>query len=166
MSLTIRYTQKSDLPALLDIYNYEVINGISTFDLNSKTLSDWENWYLQHSEGNHFALTALWNDTPIGYATLSKYREKEAYSQTTELSVYVHRDYRGHGIATKLIEKTVSIARDRGDVHTIVSVITGDNHPSLKMHEKLGFSYCGTIRQAGEKFGKLMDIVNYQLLLK
>ena len=95
MSLTIRYTQKSDLPALLDIYNYEVANGISTFDLNPKTLSDWENWYLQHTEGNHFAITALWNDTPVGYATLSKYREKEAYARTTELSVYVHRDMRG-----------------------------------------------------------------------
>ena len=32
MSLTIRYTQNSDLPSLLDIYNYEVLNGTATFD--------------------------------------------------------------------------------------------------------------------------------------
>lgn len=164
--LTIRYTQREDLPALLDIYNYEVTNGTATFDLNPKSLSDWENWYLQHSEGNHYALTALWNETPVGYATLSQYREKEAYAQTAELSVYVHRDYRGRGIATELIGKTVEIAKTRGDVHTIVSVITGDNHASLKMHEKLGFTHCGTIRQVGEKFSKLMDIVNFQLILK
>ena len=102
----------------------------------------------------------------MGYATLSRYREKEAYARTTELSVYVHRDYRGRGIATKLIEETLSAARSRGDVHTIVSVITGGNIPSFKMHEKLGFTCCGTIHQVGEKFGKLMDIVNYQLILK
>ena len=166
MSLTIRYTVPSDLPALLDIYNYEVVNGTATFDLNPKTLEDWENWYAAHTVGNHFALTALWDDIPVGYATLSGYREKEAYIQTTELSVYVHRDYRGRGIATQLIDRTVSIARERGDVHTVVSVITGSNEASLKMHEKLGFTYGGTLYQVGEKFGKLMDIVNYQLILK
>ena len=164
--ITIRYTQTSDLPALLDIYNYEVVNGTATFDLNPKSLSDWEKWFEEHSEGNHFALTALVDDTPIGYATLSGYREKEAYIQTTELSVYVHPEYRGNGIATMLINETVAIARSRGDVHTIVSVITGSNEASLKMHEKLGFTYGGTLYQVGEKFGKLMDIVNYQLILK
>lgn len=164
--LTIRYTEKADLPALLDIYNYEVINGTATFDLNPKSLSDWEQWFEEHSAGNHFALTAVWDGAPIGYATLSGYREKEAYIQTTELSVYVHPDYRGRGIATKLINETVAQAKDRGDVHTIVSVITGSNEASLKMHEKLGFAYGGTLYQVGEKFGKLMDIVNYQLILK
>ena len=166
MNLTIRYTQKSDLSALLDIYNYEVVNGTATFDLNPKSLADWEKWLEEHSVGNHFALTALVDDTPVGYATLSGYREKEAYIQTTELSVYVHPDYRGRGIATQLINETVAIARARGDVHTIVSVITGSNEASLKMHEKLGFTYGGTLYQVGEKFGKLMDIVNYQLILK
>ena len=164
--ITIRYTQTSDLPALLDIYNYEVINGTATFDLNQKSLADWEKWFEEHSVGNHFALTALIDEIPVGYATLSGYREKEAYIQTTELSVYVHPDHRGHGIATKLIGETVAIAKMRGDVHTIISVITGSNEASLKMHEKLGFAYGGTLYQVGEKFGQLMDIVNYQLILK
>ncbi len=166
MSLTIRYTEKADLEALLNIYNYEVLNGTATFDLNPKSLSDWENWYDEHSAGNHFALTAVVEGTPVGYATLSGYREKEAYAQTTELSVYIHPDFRGQGIATQLINETVTIARERGDVHTIISVITGSNTASLKMHEKLGFTYGGTLYQVGEKFGNLMDIVNYQLILK
>lgn len=166
MNLTIRYTEKTDLEALLNIYNYEVVNGTATFDLNPKSLADWEKWYNEHSVGNHFALTAVVEGTPIGYATLSGYREKEAYVQTTELSVYVHPDFRGRGIATKLINETVAIARERGDVHTIISVITGSNTASLKMHEKLGFTYGGTLYQVGKKFGKLMDIVNYQLILK
>ena len=164
--MNIRYTEKADLQNLLDIYNYEVVNGTATFDLNPKSLTDWEKWFEDHSVGNHFALTAEEDGKAIGYVTLSGYREKEAYIQTTELSVYVHPDYRGRGIATKLINRTVEIARSRGDVHTIISVITGSNEASLKMHEKLGFTYGGTLYQVGEKFGKLMDIVNYQLILK
>lgn len=166
MTFDIRYTEKADLEDLLYIYNYEVLNGTATFDLNPKSLEDWEKWFEEHSVGNHFALSAVSEGRAIAYATLSGYREKEAYAQTTELSVYVHPDFRGHGIATKLIKKTVEIARERGDVHTIISVITGSNKASLKMHEKLGFTYGGTLYQVGEKFGSLMDIVNYQLILK
>ena len=79
MSLTIRPTESADLPALLDIYNYEVQNGFATFDLNPKSLDDWQSWFKAHSVGNHFAVTALLGGVPVGYASLSGYREKEAY---------------------------------------------------------------------------------------
>ena len=165
MSLTIRPTRAADLPALLDIYNYEVKNGFATFDLNPKSLDDWQSWFKAHSVGNHFAITALLGGVPVGYASLSGYREKEAYIRTTELSVYVHPDHRKKGIATALMKETISIAKNRGDIHTIVSVITGSNTASRRLHEKLGFAHCGTIRQVGEKFGRMMDIENYQLIL-
>ena len=79
----------------------------------------------------------------VGYATLSPYREKEAYLGTVELSVYVHREYQGRGIGTELIKEILRIARENPAVHTVVSVITGSNDRSRKLHEQLGFVYCG-----------------------
>ena len=165
MDITIRFTIQDDLPALLDIYNYEVENGLSTFDLNPKTMDEWKKWYDNHKTSRHFALTALSGGIPVGYASLSGYREKEAYAGTAELSVYVRRDLRRRGIAEALVSHAITTARRRGDVHTIVSVITGGNAASSLLHEKLGFTCCGTIRQAGKKFGKYLDIVNWQLIL-
>jgi L-amino acid N-acyltransferase len=40
------------------------------------------------------------------------------------------------------------------------------NAGSIAMHEKLGFAHAGTIRQAGFKFGRWLDLGFWQLLLK
>jgi phosphinothricin acetyltransferase len=40
------------------------------------------------------------------------------------------------------------------------------NAASIAMHEKLGFRHAGTIRQAGFKFGRWLDLGFWQLLLE
>lgn len=165
MSLIIRDTVPEDLPALLAIYNHEVEHGVSTFDLNCKDMAQWREWYRDHMTGNRFILTAESDGRAVGYASLSQYRTKEAYAATTELSVYVATAYRGRGIAKELIRRTVEKARENGNVHTIISVITGGNEASIGLHKKLGFTHCGTIREVGEKFGRLLDIDNFQLII-
>ena len=47
--------------------------------------------------------------------------------------------------------------------HTVVSVITSGNEASCALHEKFGFTFCGTVRRAGKKFGRFLDIDNYYL---
>lgn len=165
MPIVIRSTQVRDLPALLLIYNHEVLSGTATLDLHPKTDADWNEWYAAHQNGNHLSLTAEHDGVAIGYATLSRYREKEAYKATVELSIYVHPSHRCCGVASELMSEILRIARERGDVHTIISVITSENEPSLKLHQKFGFTYSGTIREVGEKFGRMLDIHNYQLIL-
>ena len=41
----------------------------------------------------------------------SPYRPKEAYKSTVELSIYIHQDYRGRGIATQLMAHILEIAK-------------------------------------------------------
>nr|MBP8161539.1 GNAT family N-acetyltransferase [Ottowia sp.] len=36
---------------------------------------------------------------------------------------------------------------------------------SIALHEKLGFTPAGTVRQAGFKFGRWLDVAFYQLIL-
>lgn len=48
-------------------------------------------------------------------------------------------------------------------IKTMVGCIDKENSASIKIHEKFGFSYSGTIRNAGYKFGKWLDLVFYQL---
>lgn len=160
-----RTAREEDLPALLAIYNYEVEHGVATFDINSKTLEQRRPWLLAHNEANHPLIVAEEDGRAVGYASLSPYREKEAYAATVELSLYIDKDYRRRGIAGKLLEEILSMARQREDIHTVVSVITGGNEASIRLHEKAGFTHCGTIREVGVKFGKRLDIENYQLMV-
>ena len=58
----------------------------------------------------------------------------------------------------------VSRAGQQG-YHVLVGGIDADNQASIRLHEKLGFARSGTIRHAGFKFGRWLDLSFYQLVL-
>lgn len=161
----IRAAELKDMEAMLDIYNYEVDKGYATFDVTKKNIEERLEWFHAHNVDNHPLIVYEEAGKTVAYASLSPYRIKGAYAATVELSVYVHHNYRRRGIAFKLTEAILSIARERKDIHTVISVITGGNQASVRLHEKLGFRHCGTIREVGVKFGKLLDIENYQIMV-
>ena len=163
--MIIRTAEEKDMPQLLDIYNYEVEHGFATFDLTPKSMEERMVWFREHNVENHPLSVAEIDGKAVGYASLSSYRPKEAYKTTVELSVYVDREYRRKGIAGKLTSRIIEIARERDDIHTVISVITGGNEASCLLHEHLGFVHCGTMKEMGMKFGKMLDIVNYQLMV-
>ncbi len=161
--MNIRKAQAADLQELLDIYNYEVEHGVATLDLQLKTLEQWRQWFDAHNVGNHPLIVAERDGHVAGYASLSPYREKEAYQSTVELSVYIAPDDRRKGVATALMREILEEARRDGRTHTVVSVITAGNEASIRLHERFGFTFCGTICEVGEKFGRYLDIENYSL---
>ena len=122
--MTIRTAEECDMEALLSIYNYEVLNGVATFDLNPKSMEERMKWFRAHNVDNHPLLVAEIDGRAVGYASLSEYREKEAYKRTVELSIYVDPGYRRMGVARVLMEAILKEARSREDIHTVISVIT------------------------------------------
>ena len=175
-NITIRKGRREDVPALLDIYNYEVINGTATFDLQPKTLAERMEWYEEHQTEAHPLLVAElpaqqeqdYGSDPAqtivaGYVTLSSYRPKEAYASTAELSLYIAPACRGRGVATALMQAILQSARECPELHMVVSVITGGNAASIHLHEKFGFVHCGTLREVGFKHGAYRDIDHFLL---
>ena len=159
----IRKAEITDLEALLAIYNYEVEHGTATFDTEPRTLEQRREWFYEHNVDNHPLIVADINGKAVGYASLSAYRPKDAYRSTVELSVYVDPRYRGQGIASQLMTAILEMAKEDPRTHLIVSVITGSNAASIHLHEKLGFTYSGTIQEVGFKHGQYLDIVHYTL---
>ena len=163
--MEIRVARREDLQQLLDIYNYEVVHGVATLDLQPKSLEEWGRWFDAHNIKNHPLLVAEQAGRVAGYASLSPYRSKEAYRSTVELSIYIGPDFRRQGVATALMEAILREARQDPETHTVVSVITDGNEASRKLHEKFGFTYCGAIREVGMKFGAYLDILNFSLIV-
>ncbi|MFR6332322.1 MAG: N-acetyltransferase family protein [Eisenbergiella sp.] len=93
----------------------------------------------------------------------SLFTRYDAYAATVELSVYVDHEYRGRKIGDALMEELLRIAKENGEVHAIISVITADNAASIRLHEKFGFQFCGITREVGRKFGRWLDAAFYQL---
>lgn len=77
--MNIRTAERRDLSAMLDIYNYEVKNGTATFDVEPRAGAAGEAWFAAHNTGNHPLLVAEEDGKVLGYASLSPYRDFDAY---------------------------------------------------------------------------------------
>ena len=163
--LIIRSIAKDDVFACLTIYNYEVEHGVATLDLEPRTLEEWYEWYNAHSDEHHPIIVGTIDDVVVGYASLSPYRLKDAFKSTVELSIYIHQEYRGKGVASKLMAHILDHAKETDTLHTVVSVITAGNAASTALHERFGFTYCGLTPQVGFKHGKYQDTETYALLV-
>lgn len=163
--LVIQSITKNDISACLAIYNYEVIHGVATLDLEPRTLEEWHEWYNAHSDEHHPIIVGTIDDVVVGYASLSPYRLKDAFKSTVELSIYIHQDYRGQGVATQLMERILEMAKEDTMLHNVVSVITAGNEESTKLHNRFGFTYCGLTPEVGFKHGKYQDTETYALLV-
>jgi phosphinothricin acetyltransferase len=163
-SITVRKATEHDLPVLLEIYNHVVRTSPATFDLVEQTLEQRKKWFQKYDE-QHPLLVAVENGSVVGYASLGTFREKPAYNQTAESSVYVHHDHHGKGIGGLLMTKLIAAAKELG-YHALVAGITGGNESSAQLHVKFGFQPVGVFRQVGYKFGEYHDVAFYQLLLE
>ena len=163
--LVIRPITQDDIVSCLDIYNYEVVNGVATLDLEPRTLEEWHEWYNAHRDEHHPIIVGTIDDVVVGYASLSLYRLKDAFKSTVELSIYIHQDYRGKGVASKLMAHILEHAKENDILHTVVSVITAGNEASTALHARFNFTYCGLTPEVGFKHGKYQDTETYALLV-
>ena len=163
--LVIQSITKNNISACLAIYNYEVIHGVATLDLEPRTLEEWHEWYNAHSDEQHPIIVGTIDDVVVGYASLSPYRLKDAFKSTVELSIYIHQNYRGRGVATRLMEHILEMAKADTMIHNVVSVITAGNELITKLHNRFGVTYCGLTPEVGFKHGKYQDTETYALLV-
>ena len=153
---TIRAAEPRDLAPIFAIYNHEVSHETSTFDTEPRVLGRDDGW-LTGREGRYPVLVATIGDALVGWGSLSQWSPRGAYARTAEVSVYVDRQARGHGIGSGLLAELIRIA-PAGGVAVLLARIAGDNPASVALHESLGFSHIGTQRRAGEKFGRVLDV--------
>jgi phosphinothricin acetyltransferase len=161
VDILTRAAVPADLERITEIYNQSVLATTATFDTRPRTPAEQRAWFGMHG-GPHPVLEA--EGCVVGWASLSAYSDRAAYDRTVEISVYVADDFRRRGAGRLLMERIIGEARRIGH-HTILARITTDNTVSIRLHESLGFTHVGTLREVGTKFGKLLDVEILQLLL-
>lgn len=152
----IRKATFNDVKAITTIYNEAILTTTATFDTEIKTEENRMEWLRSHGE-KYTVVVAEWDGQVVGFASLSKWSDRCAYTDTAELSVYVRQDFRGKGIGKKLIEDIVMIGENIG-IHSVLARITEGNSHSIYLHESVGFFHVGVMKEIGRKFEKLLDV--------
>ncbi|MFI5034708.1 MAG: GNAT family N-acetyltransferase [Acidimicrobiales bacterium] len=172
--MRVRLVEVGDAPALLRIYNPEVLETTVTFDLVARTLGEQVEWIEVHRSA-HPCLVAVneedglgevgaRGERVVGFAVVSPFRDRPAYATTVENSVYVLRAARGRGVGERLLRELVDTVRGSG-YHSLVARIVGENEGSIRLHEKCGFTLVGTEIEVGRKHGQWLDVVEYQYVV-
>ena len=162
--LTIRKATVADLPAITEIYNEAIIKTAATFDTEPKTVEDQKKWFDDHEAKNPILVAEL-NGVIVGWASLSKWSDRCAYSDTAEISLYIQEGHQGKGIGKYLIEAIVKEGEKTG-LHTIIARITEGNESSLHLHRSVGFTHIGIMKEVGKKFDKRLDVHLMQKIYK
>ena len=161
--MEVRLATLDDAAAIQAIYNVEVTTSTATFDLVPRSLDDQRTW-LSDRSGAHAAIVAEGGGVVCGFGSLSKWRDRPAYSTTVEDSVYVHRDHHGQGVGRALLTELLATATRHG-FHACMARIVGGHAASIGLHEACGFEVVGTEREVGRKFGRWLDVVLMERLL-
>jgi len=156
MMLNIRPAKLDDLDTITDIYNEAILTTDATFDVELKTEAEQRVWFANHGPKNPILVAEL-DGVVVGWASLSQWSDRCAYSDTAEISLYVKQEFRSRGIGGRLLESIVREGEKVG-LHTIVARITEGNKESIHLHESVGFEHIGVMREVGQKFGKLLDV--------
>lgn len=154
--LIIRPANPEDLDSITQVYNEAVQKTVATFDTEPKTLQEQRAWFEYHGL-KHPIFVAELDGVVTGWASLSKWSDRWAYSDTAEISLYVKEEFRGRGMGRKLLEAIVRQGEKVG-LHTIIARIAEGNRVSIHLHELLGFEHIGIMREVGRKFGRLLDV--------
>src|SRR5665213_2921273 len=161
--MLIRPATLDGAEAIRAIYNIEVLNTTVTFDLVARSAVEQQEWMLTHA-GVYPVIVAEDDGEVIGFASLSPYRPRPAYSTTAEDSIYVAATHRGAGIGKTLLGELVELGQALG-FHSIIARIVGDHSASIALHRACGFALVGIEREVGRKFGKWLDVALMQRLL-
>jgi L-amino acid N-acyltransferase YncA len=150
--------------AILSIVNDVIASSTALFEYRPRSPDSMTGWFEAKQRDGWPVIAATDGELLLGFATFGTFRHWPAYKYSVEHSVYVERSCRRAGVGSALLGALVAIAEQR-NLHLMVAGIDADNAASIALHRRHGFDHAGTVRQAGYKFGRWLDLAFYQRVL-
>ncbi len=154
----IRKAVPADAAAIAAIWNAMIQGSTATFTTEPKT---------------ERGIAALIAERPflvlnrkgvLGFASFGPFRAGPGYARSAEHTVILAPAACGHGHGARLLTALEALAREAGK-HILVAGISGENDGAIRFHTRMGYAHAGTVREAGRKFDRWLDLVLMQKIL-
>lgn len=162
--IKIRPVKLCDIPDMLKIYEYYIINTAITFEYVVPTIEEFTGRVRQVMQRYPY-LVAEVEGYIVGYAYANILKDRKAYEWSVETSIYVNHTHRSLGIGQQLYFKLFEYLKNQGVLAVYACITTplqDDQYcdcSSYTYHKYLGFSEVGRFPKAGYKFNTWYDIV-------
>ena len=155
----IRKVRIQDAAEIVAIYNRYIVDSTITFETEPVSVDEMRNRI--HDIASCFPYFVYEDQgRVIGYAYVHQWKERAAYARTLETTIYLSPDALHSGIGTTLMHECRSLG-----YKVLIACITAENTGSLEFHKSLGFTQVSFFHNVGEKFGRLLDVIDMEFQL-
>ncbi len=161
--ITMRPVTPADARAITEIYNHYISETTITFEVESVTVEEMEGRIKEISASFPYFVCEE-EGRMLGYCYAHLWKQRAAYSNTLETTVYLHKNAIGRGIGSMMVRHLTELCREQG-YHALIACITEGNEASVRMHERLGFRKVSEYKEVGRKFGRWLGVVDMELIL-
>lgn len=153
------------LPVIQEILNDAILNTTALYEYSPRSAEAMREWLAVRVRDGIPVIGIEWEPGVLaGFATWGPFRPRAGYKYSAEHSVYVAERFRAAGIGRQLMQAIIAEAK-QAELHMLIAGIDATNVASIALHRSLGFRCCGTVREAGFKFGRWLDLEFWQLIL-
>ena len=105
------------------------------------------------------------NNKIVGYAYAGEFKPRKSYEISCEVSIYVQKNFRGHGVGRLLYNELEKKLKTLGILNMYACVAYPEvedeylTRNSLNFHEHLGFKIAGHFTNCAKKFGRFYSMV-------
>ena len=158
--MKIRVAVPGDAKRIAEIYKPYVDDTAISFELTAPEEEEMEARIVATLKNYPYLVAEDENGVVVGYAYAGKFRPREAYIHSVEMSIYIDRNCRRAGIGKALYAELEKILL-RQNIYVVYANITFTDDPkdthvnddSVRFHEKLGYEFVGKHNRCGYKFG-------------
>ena len=154
--MEIRFATPADAAGILAVYA-QYIDTPVTFETELPSLASFSARVAAIAARYPYLVCLDGEGRVRGYAYAHAQHERAAYQWNAELSIYLDRAWRGHGIGSRLYPVLFDILRLQG-ARTLYALVTVPNAASERLHARFGFTAMGVQRGAGFKAGRWHDV--------
>ncbi|TQV89178.1 GNAT family N-acetyltransferase [Aliikangiella coralliicola] len=151
----IRKMKITDVEQVLEIYRQGIETRNATFQTEVPTWEQWDKGHHQHSR-LIYKSNEVKPGNIAGWAALSPVSKRACYVGVAELSIYIHTQFLGIGIGTKLMAALIETS-ERNGIWTLQSSVFPGNQATIKLHENFGFRRVGIREKIAQLDGKWRD---------
>lgn len=160
----MRRLTTGDIPAVTSIFNEAVSFEETTCDIQPRTEEQIKSWLTSDLPKYESYVFEKDNDV-LGWAAITRYHEREAYSPTTELVTFVRRAARNKGIGGELMRLVLQRAKEI-DFHSAVCIVFPEPAHILDSVRRLGFQELGRLHAVVPTTTGFRDLVLLQSFLQ
>lgn len=129
-------------------------NSVDFFlDFIKKSLHD-------YADGKSLTCAIIYKDNIVGNISFNSI---STALKKVEIGYWLQKEYQGRGIVSQSVSALVIYAFDKLDMEVVQISTAVDNLPSCRVCDRLGFSLKGTIANAENVNGRIVDHAIYSL---